>query len=119
MAAFQNQPPAGPGIPDAIRAMKLRLPPELDRAMPELHQFDNEIVRPIRSSIMAIQSYNTMIGQALDAANDSPTHFEQMRGKFLDLAVKTLDHVESQLKRTVGLPPPAQKNATAQATTGA
>ena len=89
IAAFEQRPALNPGTPDALRVMKLRLPPELDRAMPELHRFDNKIVRPIRSSIMAIQSYNTMIGQALDAAEDSPEHFEQTRAKITDLAKKT------------------------------
>jgi hypothetical protein len=107
---FQNQPPLGPGIPNAIQAMRLRLPSELDRAMPELHRFDNDIVRPIRSVIMAIQSFNTMIGQALDAAIDSPADFEPTRERITDLVIKTLGQVENQLKRTVGLPPPRTEN---------
>jgi len=115
MTVFEHQPQQDPGIPDAVRALRMRLPPELDRAMPELHRFDNEVVRPIRSAIMAIQSYNTMIGQALDAATDSPDSFELTRPRFIGLAKKTLDQAEMQLKRTVGLPrPPQNKPATGQ-----
>lgn len=108
IAAFEQRPPLNPGLPDALRVMKMQLPPELDRAMPELYRFDNDVVRSTRSSIMAIQSYNTMIGQALDAAVDNPEQFEQTRAKITDFAKKTLDVVEEQLKRTVGLPSPAK-----------
>lgn len=101
---FQNQSPLSPEMPGAIQAMKIRLPPELAGAMPELHRFDNDVVRPIRSAIMAIQSFNTVIGQALDAAVDSPEHFEVAREKITGLIEETLDHVEAQLRRTVGLP---------------
>jgi hypothetical protein len=34
----------------------------------------------------------------------SPKHFEQTRATITDLAKKTLDQAEAQLKRSVGLP---------------
>lgn len=116
IAAFKHEPALSPNLPGILDSINVRIPSELDYAMPRLHQFDNEFVRSIRSSIMALQSYNIVLMQAQDAAIDAPEQFDATRGKIVALVEATLEQVQDQLKRTLGLPKPGEKLAAAKET---
>ncbi len=63
--------PDWPGIPDALRALKINLPPQLSVLQAEAHKFDQVILSPFTYLIAMITNFNSYVDQLVGIANES------------------------------------------------
>lgn len=91
-----------PGMPDRLRDCRFIVPNEIPAAMREMHQFDNSVVGPIRTSITGVQSYNFILDQLALAASNDVKRFDDAREALLPQLERTLTVAEEGLDRVLG-----------------
>ncbi|MGD0865244.1 MAG: hypothetical protein ABSA49_06780 [Rhizomicrobium sp.] len=101
---LEVRPARWPGIPDALRQLKIQMPVELENALARFHEFDREIIGPLNTAITMIIAYNAYVDQLYQASADDIERYERGKARILSNLGDRIEGLDASFACVIGLP---------------